>query len=184
MTNKIIKIAQLLFFAITILFVTTCRRYGSTQSNETIDIEKIKRDILLQVNRELVEEEAQEIKDFVESNNWEMQTTQSGLWFMIYGNGKGEKASPGKIVTIDYTLWLMDSTVCYMSNIHGQKKFIVGFGEVETGLQEGIQMMRAGEKARMILPPHLAHGMLGDGECIPRRAIVIYDLELVEVKEK
>jgi FKBP-type peptidyl-prolyl cis-trans isomerase len=43
-------------------------------------------------------------------------------------------------------------------------------------------MMRAGDKARFVIPPHLAYGLLGDENRIPARAIIVYQLELVEVK--
>ena len=61
--------------------------------------------------------------------------------------------------------------------------FKVGFGGVESGLEEGVLLLRTGDKARFIMPPHLAHGLIGDGDCIPMRAIIIYDVELVRVSE-
>ena len=42
--------------------------------------------------------------------------------------------------------------------------------------------MRAGDKARFIIPPHLAYGLLGDENRIPARSIIIYQVELVDVK--
>ena len=107
-----------------------------------------------------------------------MKTTDSGLWYMIYHSGQGEKAVTGKIATLEYTLSLLDSTVCYS----GQKEFRLGQGGVESGLEEGVLLMRTGDKARMVMPPHLAHGLTGDGICIPRRAIILYDVELVNIK--
>jgi len=180
-TQKKIKFFQFFCFLVILSLIISCRRYNTPQTNETVDIERMKREILLQVNREMIEEEIKIITDFVESKNWDMKTTGSGLWYMIYGNGKGEKATTGKSVTLDYTLSLMDSTICYSSAMYGQKTFIVGYGEVESGLQEGVMLMRAGDKARMIMPPHLAHGILGDGDCIPRRTIIIYDVELIAI---
>ena len=181
---KIIKITQLFIYSIVLLLILSCRRsYPPPQQiQDKFEIEVMKSNILLQVNKELIEEEAREIKEYVESHNWDMKTSESGLWYMIYSNGRGEKAATGKIVTLDYTLSLMDSTICYTSALYGQKTFMVGYGEVESGLHEGVQLMRVGDKARMIMPPHLAHGILGDGDCIPRRAIIVYDLELISIK--
>ena len=160
-----------------------CRSYPPQQQTQnTAEIARLKSEVLLRVNRELVEEDAQKIGAYAESRNWDMKTTESGLWYMIYSNGTGERASTGKTVTLEYTLSLMDSTVCYSSAIYGQKTFILGFGEEESGLQEGVLLMREGDKARMIMPPHLAHGLIGDGDCIPRRAIIIYDVELVGLR--
>jgi FKBP-type peptidyl-prolyl cis-trans isomerase len=136
----------------------------------------------MQVNQQLVKEDYEEIKAFVANCGWDMQTTETGLWYMIYENGKGEKASTGKIATLEYTVSLLDSTVCYSSAVLGPKTFRIGRGGVESGLEEGVLLMRAGDKARMIMPPHLAHGLVGYGDCIPQRAIIIYEIELISLK--
>jgi FKBP-type peptidyl-prolyl cis-trans isomerase len=53
---------------------------------------------------------------------------------------------------------------------------------VESGLEEGILLLREGDKAKFILPPHLAHGLLGDDNKIPARSIIVYDLELLSLE--
>ncbi|PLX11282.1 MAG: hypothetical protein C0594_03890 [Marinilabiliales bacterium] len=54
---------------------------------------------------------------------------------------------------------------------------------VISGLEEGISMMREGEKARFIIPPYLAWGLLGDEDKVPMRSIVVYDVELISVED-
>ena len=165
------------------LVIFSCRRYNTQQpEQDTTAIERQKKEVLLRVNQQLVEEEAKAIEAFVERNGWQMQTTESGLWYMIYERGQGEKASSGKIATLAYTVSLMDSTVCYSSKHSGPKTFRLDQGGVETGLEEGILLMCVGDKARLIMPPHLAHGLTGDGDCIPQRAIILYDVELLSLK--
>ena len=175
------KFIQLFSYSIIQLFLIACvRSYPPQQQPQnTAEIERMKTEILLRVNEELVEEDSQKIKTYVEQRNWDMKTSESGLWYMIYSKGKGKKPAIGRRVTLEYTLSLMDSTVCYSSEMYGQMKFVLGYENVETGLHEGVLLMRVGDKARMIMPPHLAHGLMGDGDCIPRRAIIIYDIELV-----
>jgi FKBP-type peptidyl-prolyl cis-trans isomerase len=34
------------------------------------------------------------------------------------------------------------------------------------------------------MPPHLAHGLLGDENKIPPRSVIVYDLHLIDVSEK
>ena len=173
----------LLLFSYSVIQLLSCRRSYNTQVREQdiVDIERQKQEILFRANQRLVKEDYEEIKAFVEKCSWDMQTTETGLWYMIYDKGKGEKAVTGKIATIEYTVSLLDSTVCYSSAISGPKIFKIG-RSVESGLEEGILLLHVGDKARMIMPPHLAYGLLGDGDCIPRRAIIIYDIELVSLK--
>jgi len=161
-----------------LLFLFSCGRSYNTQqpAQDTSEFEHRKNEILLNVNRQLVEEEAEEIQAYAERNKWQLKTTESGLSYMIYERGQGEKAAVGKTVTLEYTVSLLNGMVCYSSE---QKIFRLGRGKVETGLEEGVLLMRVGDKARMFMPPHLAHGLTGDGNRIPPRAIILYDVKLV-----
>ena len=179
MNNKFFTLHSSLFILI-FLFVFSCRRYNTWQPVQDTSDERMRQEIVLRVNQQLVEEDAQEIEALAGRKGWQMKTTESGLWYMIYHSGQGEKAATGKIATLEYTLSLPDSTVCYS----GQKEFRLGRGgvDVEAGLEEGVLLMRVGDKARMFMPPHLAHGLTGDGVCIPRRAIILYDVELLGLR--
>ncbi|MDE5544049.1 MAG: FKBP-type peptidyl-prolyl cis-trans isomerase, partial [Bacteroidales bacterium] len=53
--------------------------------------------------------------------------------------------------------------------------------EMTAGLSEALMMLKKGNKARFILPSHLAYGFSGNGTDIPPRATLLYDLEVVEV---
>jgi len=60
--------------------------------------------------------------------------------------------------------------------------FEVGHGGVENGLEEGILMMKNKEKYRFIMPPHKAHGLLGDLNKIPARSTIIYYVEVLDIQ--
>jgi FKBP-type peptidyl-prolyl cis-trans isomerase len=171
-------------FVLFLFLVLSCGRSYNTQqpAQDMSEFERLKNEILLRVNQQLVEEDAEEIEAYAERKGWQLKTTETGLSYMIYGNGQGEKAATGKTATLEYTVSLLDGTVCYSSEQTGQKIFTLGRGEVEAGLEEGVLLMRVGDKARLFMPPHLAHGLTGDGDCIPQRAIIMYDVELVALK--
>jgi FKBP-type peptidyl-prolyl cis-trans isomerase len=79
---------------------------------------------------------------------------------------------------IDYSVSLLDGTECYSSKSTGPQEFRIGQDNVESGLHEAILLMKVGDKARFILPPHLAHGLIGDQNKIPAMSTIIYDVEL------
>ena len=54
--------------------------------------------------------------------------------------------------------------------------------EEEQGWDEGIQLLQVGDKARFVIPSHLAYGERGAGGVIPPNATLIFDVELVAVK--
>jgi len=74
----------------------------------------------------------------------------------------------------------LNGKFCYSSDSTGLKKFKVGQGGVESGLEEMLLMMHKGDTAEMLMPPHLAHGLMGDQKKIPTLAILHY---LVMVKD-
>ncbi len=136
---------------------------------------------LVNINKYLVEKDKEAIENYIKRHKWEMEMTEAGLWYMIYKKGKGEKAENGKFATISYEISLLDGTICYYSDSISPKTFIIGQGGVESGLELGILLMHEGDKAKLILPPHLAHGLLGDEDKIPPRSTIIYDIELLKI---
>lgn len=139
------------------------------------------KDTLELVNRSLIIIDKERIDAYVNRRNWNMKETESGLYYEIFEKGKGEKAQKGLIGKIKYRVELLDGTFCYSSDSTGIKTLKIGQGSVEGGLDKALLMMRKGDKARIILLPHLAHGLLGDFEKIPARSILVYYVELVEL---
>ncbi|SFE91040.1 FKBP-type peptidyl-prolyl cis-trans isomerase [Thermophagus xiamenensis] len=162
--------------------VSFCSCSGSQNRDERGNSVNIPLETYIKVNRKLVEKEQEKIKQYVEDNQLDMHATGTGLWYRIDEPGTGDFIQKGQIVTLDYKIKLLDGTLCYDSEELGPKEFLVGRGGVESGLEEGILMLKNGGRALFIMPPHLAHGLIGDDEKIPSRAIIIYEVEVVDVK--
>jgi FKBP-type peptidyl-prolyl cis-trans isomerase FkpA len=109
-----------------------------------------------------------------------MQVTKSGLWYMVGKNSNKEKCVEGDTIRMNYKISLLDGTVCYSSDDLGPKTFIVGKGQVISGLEEGILLVNKNSNAKFIIPPHLGYGLIGDEKKIPARATIIYDIELLQ----
>lgn len=165
---------------LSVIFFFSCKSTPDEQKPENPFGEK---ETLMKVNKYFVEKDAEIIESYVKRRNWQIEVTESGLWYMIYEKGHGPKATIGKVATIEYSITLLDGTVCYDSGNSGPKRFIIGRGGVEAGLEEGILMLRTGDKARFILPPHLAYGLLGDEEKILPRSTIVYELKVIEISD-
>jgi FKBP-type peptidyl-prolyl cis-trans isomerase FkpA len=139
-------------------------------------------DSLVNYNRGVVLTEDQQIEDFVTRHGWKMNKTSTGLRYLIFKKGQGLKAVKGKIAMIRYTLRLLNGDLCYSSDKDGLKEFKIGYGGVESGVEEGILLMHVGDRAKFIVPSHLAFGLLGDQNKIPQHATLVYDIELVQIK--
>jgi len=161
------------------LFLAGCQR---TQDERRLPERDVLRKTLEETNKILLETEKQEIKDLIIRYGWQMQETGSGLWYQIYESGTGKMAESGNVAAINYTIHLLTGDLIYSSEEEELREFRIGRGGVETGLEEGILLMREGDKARFIMPSHLAHGLPGDGVKIPARAAIIYNVELIKLK--
>ena len=133
------------------------------------------------MNKSWNQEEQEIINQFVERKGWEMTKTESGLRYLIYKNGVGEKAEPGMSAMIDYTITLLDGSEVYSTEETGPQPFRIERDNVEAGLHEGITYMKVGDKAKMIIPYYLAHGLLGDQLNIPPLASLVFDIRLLGV---
>jgi FKBP-type peptidyl-prolyl cis-trans isomerase len=142
-----------------------------------------KKESLEEINRLLVDKDTELIKSYIERRGWEMNMTKSGLWYMIYEDGTGNLIQKGDYITYNYKVWLLDGTLIYTSDELGEKSFVVGKGGVESGLEEGVLLLKEKSKARLILPPHLAHGLIGDENKIPARSILVYDIEILNIDD-
>jgi FKBP-type peptidyl-prolyl cis-trans isomerase len=140
-------------------------------------------DNLVKANRGLVTNDHNLISNYVAENGWNMKKTETGLWYENIKEGTGRKAEVGLVVHLRYQVKLINGKECYNSDSLGIKSFKIGYGGVESGLEEGVLLMREGGMARFILPPYLAFGLLGDENKIPPRSIIIYNVEMVKLTD-
>ena len=109
--------------------------------------------------------------------------TDSGLRFKIIQEGNGIKAEKGKTVSVHYEGSLTNGQVFDSSYSRNQPiDFTLGVGQVIPGWDEGIALLKEGDKARFVIPSNLAYGSAGAGGVIPPDATLIFDVELMKVK--
>lgn len=151
-----------------------------TTSKTDIESKEFK-EKLVNANQMYVKRESDEIDQYVKRKGWNMITTGTGLRYMITQKGTGAMPQSEQKVRLNFNVKLLDGTLCYSSDSTGVYEFFVDKSSVETGLHEGVKFMHVGDKATMILPSHLAYGLIGDEKKIPARASVLYELELLSV---
>ena len=130
----------------------------------------------------MVKSEKEVIENYIKRHHLKMKQTGSGLRYMIIKEGKGPGAKKGDIAVINYTVRLITGDMVYSSKTEGPKIFEIGHGNVESGLEEGILLLKKGDKAKFILPSHLAYGLHGDEKKIPPKMPIVYDIELKDLK--
>jgi peptidylprolyl isomerase len=128
-----------------------------------------------------------EVKDKVVAEMWQVdstlfKTTASGIKYAIISQGEGPVVEAGKMVTVSYSGYLIDGTL-FDSSVERDEpiSFVVGQGQVIPGWDEGMLLLKKGDKARFIIPPQLGYGEM-QLEKIPANSTLIFDTEIVDVK--
>lgn len=106
--------------------------------------------------------------------------TSSGLLYMVLKEGSGRQPSIDDQVVVHYEGRLTTGEVFDSSYERGEPAEF-GLKRVIPGWTEGLQLMKVGGKTRLIIPPELGYGSDGKG-AIPPNAVLIFDVELIEVK--
>ena len=109
---------------------------------------------------------------------------ESGLRYVINKEGIGGKPSIGDSVTVHYTGKFLNNGRIFDSSRRTNTpfKFVVGRGVIE-GWSTGFSLLNVGTEATFYIPSTMAYGENGHPAGIPPNAILIFDVEFIEMKK-
>lgn len=177
-----------LFF---VLFIISCNNAHDTASSippvkekkETSD------DLVLQLSMQLhsnpqtlKEKEDNLILNYAIDNNLNVQRTQSGLYYIIKDEGKGELLKWGDKITTHYKGQLLDGKV-FDSSYKRDKPLTFYIGNVIKGWNEGLQLLRPEGEALFLVPSYLAYEKKGIPNLIPPNSVLRFDLKILKKEE-
>ena len=112
--------------------------------------------------------------------NEDVQTTESGLQYIVTEPGEGDSPVATDSVEVHYEGRLIDGSVFDSSFERGQT-VTFGLTQVIPGWTEGLQLMKPGGKFKFIIPPELGYGEGGAGQMIGPNATLVFDVELISI---
>jgi FKBP-type peptidyl-prolyl cis-trans isomerase FkpA len=105
-----------------------------------------------------------------------------------FAPGTGAEIKSGQSALVHYTGWLYDPAALefkgkqFDSSVGGEPfEFTLGAGQVIAGWDQGVVGMKVGGKRRLVIPAVMAYGERGHPGVIPPNAILVFDVELVEI---
>jgi len=108
---------------------------------------------------EVENEEKQLIQNYVSGHQLEnVEEKSSGIFYQQLQAGSGDKVKSGQQVEIAYKGYYINDEVFDESESDQPIKFTIGYNNVIPGFEEGIKLMKEGEKGRIFIPSHLAYG--------------------------
>jgi FKBP-type peptidyl-prolyl cis-trans isomerase len=142
---------------------------------------------MLAYQQELVAKKTKEGETFLAENKKKpgVTTLPSGLQYKVIKQGTGKSPKASDTVTVNYEGRLADKdgTVFDSSAKHGGPANFQVDGVIK-GFSEALQLMKVGSKWEVYIPSNLAYGPSPPpGSRITPNAPLVFDLELVEVKD-
>lgn len=107
-------------------------------------------------------------------------TLKSGLQYKVLKIGKGQKPKMSNTVIVNYIG--KDIEDKEFTNTYPSKPSVIKMTAVLKGWQEALQLMSKGSKWRLFVPAELAYGVRGAMPRIEPNAVLIFDVELLDIK--
>jgi FKBP-type peptidyl-prolyl cis-trans isomerase len=138
----------------------------------------------ISLNKELATEQELDIDlYFAQHETLKYTKTGTGLRFVRLTETQGETTVAGMNVEVSQVVRLLNGKVVYQTASDEVDVFKIDNSELESGIHEGLKLMHVGEKARLVFPSHLAHGLIGDLKDIPPASPLVVDIELIAIEK-
>ena len=124
------------------------------------------------------EKDIEKIKEYLQEQDIEAESTDSGLHYTITSEGNGPVPHSNSIVEIKYKGSLMEDGTVFDEGV--TKSFLKNYIE---GWIEGLQFFKEGSKGMLFVPSSLGYGAMGR-DPVPPNSILIFDVELLYVATK
>lgn len=130
---------------------------------------------LINANKTIAKSEETSINGYVTRRGWEMNRLSCGARVMETNKGSNKAIGYEDSVTIHYTLTTLNGKTLYQDIA---ESVVAGRNQVPTGLDAALLTLHYGSQATIIIPSEAGYGVVGDGDRIPARTVLIYELEI------
>ena len=141
---------------------------------------------------EIIANERRKFENYLLENGITIQPEESGLYYLEQSPGNGPSPVPGDYLDLLYTIRLVNGqvidtnikSVAIQNGIYRQNVFY-GASRLQAenifeGMSEGVQLMKEGGTARILVPPELGFGKFSSS-LVPSYSSLILDMELLTV---
>jgi FKBP-type peptidyl-prolyl cis-trans isomerase FklB len=109
-----------------------------------------------------------------------IKVTPSGLQYKVVVEGKGNSPKEYDTIVVHYKGKLIDGTE-FDNSYSRQQPAKQPLSNFIPGWKEGIMLMKKGGKIELFIPPDLGYGDQGAGEVIPGGAVLLFEVELLDI---
>ena len=139
----------------------------------------------VQAQKQLAEKNKKDGETFLAENKVKegVVTLATGLQYKVLQAGDGQKPTSDDTVVCHYRGALVDGTE-FDSSHNRQRPATFALRRMIPGWREALQLMPVGSKWQIVIPPDLAYGSKGARGTIGPNATLIFDVELLAIKNR
>ncbi len=164
------------------VLMLACGPSGKDEDKKEKHSRKGLEEALIEANKSAVEAEREMIHNYARRYRWPLKKAK-GVYYAIYEEGDGQSIQMGDEVLFRYSLKLINGSEI-QTRRHPESLIIGKGGDVVSGLHRAMQLLSKGDRAKVIVPSHLAYGLAGDQDKIPSKATLIYDIQVLDVRRE
>lgn len=134
-----------------------------------------------------VETEMQELNELlirIVNEGYDIDTTDLGVYYVVYEEGTGVYPKAGDTLTVEYVAAFTDGVVFDASANHfanGKWVFIYKEESVIQGFDNALSVMKKGGEIDAIIPSTLGYGITGSG-VVPPYTTLIFNIKLDNIQ--
>jgi FKBP-type peptidyl-prolyl cis-trans isomerase len=162
------------------LFLASCNDNG-------VDIDALNAQALQHMKEVYRVDSMAIVRYIADSSFTNVQRQPSGLCIVTKTPGTGDLPVAGQQVSVIYKGKFFNNTIFDQSRLGTDGKLVpivfpLGRQQVIAGWDEGIGLMRKGQKAILLIPSRLAYGSAGASNVIPPDTPLRFDVELTNIQ--
>jgi len=158
-------------------------------------VDEFQKRMELKRQREITKKDSTTISAFLNEKGIVALSTASGLRYVVKKEGKGPLATTGKMADVHYAGYLLNgklfdtswAKVAKENNFNNGNRnepypVVVNTGSVIPGWDEMLLLMNKGMKVTVYIPSALAYGERSPGREIPPGSVLVFDMEVMDIK--
>lgn len=137
---------------------------------------------MIGANRLIAQSEESQIDAYLQRRGWQLDRLADGVRVSEMGNGEtalGHKITADDTVDMAYSVLTLGGDTIYS---HRTERVVAGRLKPTRGLDAALQTLHEGATALVIVPSEQAYGVVGDGEKIGSRMVLVYEVSEISVK--
>lgn len=167
--------------SLTLLLALLCTACGdNVPIIETESQKNPLKENMINANRMIIQSEQTQIDGYIQRHGWTMQALPSGARYSIARDGNGTPVHNGDTVAVTYCLETLDGSQLYSNQTD---TLVVGRLQATQALDNLLTLMHRSDntvEAVLIAPSNSAYGVVGDGDRVPPRTVIVYKLKSIK----